>query len=633
MFLESKGKGACAVKRFLILGAGWLIILTMVSRATAQAQFGENWHINSGAQVSVGYEADYGDQTPSNHGLEVGANGTVNGYYYDPNFINFSVSPYYNQSRTDSSYQSLTDASGVAATANLFTGSHFPGSVSYRYDYNSTGELGLVNTPNFTTQGNAQGFGVGWSALFAGWPTLSASYQQGSGSGTLYGTDEKTSASNRTFNLHSNYNLSGFLLNAYYDRTTYNSMLPEFLTGETASNTTASNTNDSSGNDFGFSASRRLPLNGQFYGNFNRSDISSNYFSTAGETGTTNTSFTTDIETAGANFHPTNKLGFSADETFVSNLSGYLNQGLINNGSGVAPVNLGAGSHSFTVGGGASYTFTDNIAGSAQATYYDQSYYGQSFTGTYLSGTVYYNKRLWDMFTFWASVVDSSSQFGNNSVGFIGNVNFFKRFGSWETGGNFNYAQNVQSVLITYTTSYYSYTANLHRRLGRGWQWTAAFNGNHSGLSNQPGSSYHTEGYSSTLSLGRLALNGYYVNSSGNSLAVGGVIVPLPPTPGLPSSDLIQFTSSSYGGGFSYTPLRRLVFTGSYSRALSNTLNNSIFSRNNTEIYYSQMQYNVRRIGVIAGYSRFTQGISALGVLPGTVNSYYFGISRWFNFF
>jgi hypothetical protein len=594
----------------------------------AQAQFGENWHINAGAQLSVGYSADYGDQIQSSHGVNFGANGSANGYYYDPNFINFAVTPYYNQSRSDSTFQSLTDASGVAATANLFTGSHFPGSVSYRYDYNSTGTLGLPGTPNFTTQGNGQGLGVGWSALFAGWPTLSASYQQGSGSGTLYGTNQETSASNRTFNLHSNYNLAGFFLNAYYDRTTYHSILPEFLSGETASNA-----NDSSGNDFGFSASHRLPMNGQFYGSYNRSEISSDYTSTTGETGATQTSFTTNIENAGVNFHPTNKFGFSGDETYISNLSGYLNQGLINNGSGTAPVNLGVGAHSFTAGGGASYTFTSNLAGSVQGTFYDQSYYGKSYTGTYLSGTIFYNKRLWDMFTFWTSVVDSSNGAGSNSVGFIGNVNFFRRFGSWETSGNFNYAQNVQSVLITYTTSYYSYSANLHRRLPRGWQWTAAFNGNHSGLSNQAGSSYHTEGYSTTLSLGRLALNGYYVNSSGNSLAVAGGIVPLPPTPGLPPSDLIQFTSSSYGGGLSYTPVRRLVFTGSYSRSLSNTLNNSIFSRNNTEIYYSQMQYNVRRIGIIAGYSRFTQGISALGVRPGTANSYYFGISRWFSFF
>ena len=45
------------------------------------------------------------------------------------------------------------------------------------------------------------------------------------------------------------------------------------------------------------------------------------------------------------------------------------------------------------------------------------------------------------------------------------------------------------------------------------------------------------------------------------------------------------------------------------------------------------MQYRLRRISLLAGYSRFTQGISATGVPPGTITSYYGGISRWFDFF
>ena len=37
-----------------------------------------------------------------------------------------------------------------------------------------------------------------------------------------------------------------------------------------------------------------------------------------------------------------------------------------------------------------------------------------------------------------------------------------------ETTGGFSYAQNVQTLLVTYTTSYYNYNANLHRALGEG---------------------------------------------------------------------------------------------------------------------------------------------------------------------
>ena len=90
-----------------------------------------------------------------------------------------------------------------------------------------------------------------------------------------------------------------------------------------------------------------------------------------------------------------------------------------------------------------------------------------------------YGRKLFDMFTFSAGVVDSSTGMGNNNVGFIGTVNYFRSFGQWETSGSFNYAQNVQSLLITETTSYYNYNANIHRRFSSRVQWTAAFNGSH----------------------------------------------------------------------------------------------------------------------------------------------------------
>ena len=139
----------------------------------------------------MGIPGAYGDAVPSDHGLNFGGSGEVSGYYYNPNFISFSATPYYNQSRADSSYQSITGASGVTGTANLFSGTHFPGSVSYNYTENSTGTFGLTGRPNFTTYRRGNGFGINWSALVPDLPTLSVGYTQGSGSGTIYGTDQE----------------------------------------------------------------------------------------------------------------------------------------------------------------------------------------------------------------------------------------------------------------------------------------------------------------------------------------------------------------------------------------------------------------------------------------------------------
>jgi hypothetical protein len=598
-----------------------LAVLVMAQIATAQLNVGENTKLNAGALFTFGYAGDYGDQIPSSHGLNFGVDGRLSGYYYNPNFISFTATPYFNQSRANSSYQSLTGASGVNGTANFFGGSHFPGSVSYHYDANSTGTFGLVGQPDFTTYGKSQGFGVSWSALLPNLPTITVGYSQGSGHSTLYGTSEEANASTRLFNIHSNYEIAGFRLNGYFDRNSLNSKFPEFLSGQQEA------LQDSTGHDLGFGAQHTLPLHGSFYATFNHSAANSDYVSNQGQNAN-HTSYTENNETLSATFHPTQKLSLNATQNYLGNLTGYLSQSLINNGAVQPGLNLGSGSHSSTIGGGAIYQFTNFLSVQGQATYYSQHYFDKSYDGSYLSGTLNYGRRLLDMFTFSVSVIDSSNGQGTNALGVVGNVNFFKRFGKWQTSGAFSYAQNVQTLLVTYTTSYYNYDANLHRRFGA-FTWTAAFNGTHSGLNHYQDTTSHSESYSTTLNTRKFAVSGLYTQSNGVSLLGGGGLVTPPPTPGL--NDVILFAGSSYGGGISATPIRRLSVAGSFSRAISNTIS-STTSHNNTEIFNAQLQYRLRRIGIQAGYTRFTQGISAAGT-PANTTSYFVGITRWFDFF
>jgi hypothetical protein len=578
-----------------------------------------------GGLLTAGYSGDYGNsaEIESDHGLNFGFNGTINGSYYNPNFLSFSVIPYYNQSRNDSDFQSLTGASGVTASANLFTGSHFPGSISFQDNHNSTGTFGLTGQPNFTTHGRGDGFGVGWSALLPGLPTLSVGYSQGSGSGTVYGTDQESGTNTKLFNVRSTYAIEGFHLNGFFDHNTLDATFPAFLSGEQES---VSNT---SGHDFGFGANRSLPVNGSFYANYNRSSAATDF---TGE-GDNTTSYTTSTETTGAIFHPTQKFSVFVNQSYTDNLSGYLSQNLVNSSTVTTPIDLGSGSHSMQFGGGATYQFTNFLSTQAQATYYDQYYYDKSYTGTYISGTLNYSRRLWDLFSFSAGVVESSNGQGSNALGFIGNLNYFHRIKGWETSGNFSYAQNVQSVLITYTTSYYNYTARVRRRLGYGVAWLAAYNGSESGLTQQAGTENRSEGFSTSLSTRRFTMTGNYSKATGQSVLTSAGLVALPPTPGVPASNLILFNGDSYGGGVSATPVRRLTISGTFSRAISSTLNDVANSRNNTEIFNTQLQYHFRKIGILAGYTMFTQGISGSGVPPGTANSYFIGVSRWFDFF
>jgi hypothetical protein len=608
---------------------GLIALLLAANVASAQKQVGDNVHLNASGLLSGGYSGVYGNDIESSHGIDLGLNGSLNGDYFNPNFLSFVITPYYNQSRADSSFQSLTGASGVAASANIFTGSHFPGSVSYHYDYNSTGTYGLEGVPNFTTRGTGQGFGVNWSLLFPNWPTFSIGYSQGGGNSTLYGTDQESSGHQRNLSLRSGYKIAGFLLNATFNHNTFDSLFPQFLAGqqESISNTSA--------NDFGINASHNLPLDGTFATSYTHETVNSDYaLNSQGVNGTTSSNnFTTQTENAFVNFHPTQRFGFSASESYTDNLSGYYNQYLINNGAAPVNVNLGTGSQSLTLGGGASYRLTSAMSFQAQANHYEQFYLGQNYSGTYISGGINFNRRLWDMFTFSAFMVDSSNANDSNSIGFVGNVNYFHRFGGWDTSGSFSYSQNVQTLLLSYTTSSYNYNGRLRHRLPYGLMWIASFNGSHSGFSQQQGTTNHSESYSTSLSARWLTLTGIYIDGSGNSLLSNGGLLPIPPTPGIPVNDLILYGSSSYGGSISSTPLRRLTVTGSFNRAISNTIGVTE-SHNNTEIFNAQVQYRLRRISLLSGWTRYSQGISAISTgPPGVTSSFFVGVSRWFNFF
>jgi hypothetical protein len=61
----------------------------------------------------------------------VNGSATAAGYYYNPNFVSFNLSPYYGQSRANSDSQSISDSSGVNLSTGIFSGSHFPGQISY----------------------------------------------------------------------------------------------------------------------------------------------------------------------------------------------------------------------------------------------------------------------------------------------------------------------------------------------------------------------------------------------------------------------------------------------------------------------------------------------------------------------
>src|ERR1035441_10086404 len=160
--------------------------------------------------IARGYTADYGNQTASDHTWALGGAAVLSGSFYNPNFLSFNASVYLNQSRANSNYQSISDASGIDLTTNIFGGSHFPGSVNYSKAYNSEGSYALPGVANYVTHGDSNTFSANWNENLPDAPSFSAGYQMGSSQYSVYGTNDTGNTTFHSLNLHSCYVVGGF---------------------------------------------------------------------------------------------------------------------------------------------------------------------------------------------------------------------------------------------------------------------------------------------------------------------------------------------------------------------------------------------------------------------------------------
>lgn len=609
---------------------GLILVLLMTSAAWGQDD-GSGLQIgylttHASGTFTGGYQGDYSSTAPSSHSLSLDGSGSINGYYYNPAFIAFNIIPYYGHTRGDSNIQTLSDGSGVSATASFFTRSRYPGSISYSRNSHNFHLVNVPGQPSFASFGSGTGFGIGWSALIPNWPTLSVSFSRGSGSGRVYGTPGENTSHNHNLTVRSDYRWKGWPLHFTYNRYGGESKSPNFLSGlgiQTANN---------AGQSFGVDTTQTLPLHGQIGLDYSRSSTSSEYSYSSGVLPGSSYSFTTNIANAHASFSPTRQFGFTAFTSYTGNLSGAVIQSLTTNGFIAPAVDFGAGSKSITIGGGARYLVNKELIVSANVNHVQQFFYGQSRSGTFLSGTLSYRKPIFHALRVGATILDLSNGSTSNALGFTGYVNYAHSYGRWATSGNFTYTQGAQTLLLTYTTSSYAYGARVARWLGHGMSWNLTMGGNRSGLSQHPGTSDHSETYNTSFAVRMLQVSAFYSKFRGQSLLGSGGLIAVNPTPGLPVSELIVSSGHGYGGAGAVTPIRHLSISVSYSRAFSHTTSQSIQSKNDTAVISAQLQYHFRRITIMSGVYRLQQRIGVAGP-PEFGTSYYVGISRWFKFF
>ena len=595
--------------------------LLMAISASAQIRFGETSTRATGT-LSSGYTANYGNMTPSSHGWTFGGAGTFTGSFHSPNFLSYDVSPYLNQSRANSNFQSISNASGVNLAANIFAGSKFPGSITYSKAYNSDGNYAVPGLANFVTHGNSGVFGMNWSENLPDAPSFSAGFQAGDSQYSVYGSNDDGKNSFHSVNLHSGYKWAGFNMGAYYTNGGAHSMIPPVVTG-------AIEDIQSDNAAYGYNFSHLLPLRGSFSGSVNRSTWNTSYLGA-------NSNGAIDTANAAAGIHPTNNLSITATASYSDNLTGQIIQSVIAAG-GVTPIlNSNQSSSSLDLMTDATYTPLPNLQTSGFFERRTQSFLGQDYGVKSYGGSASFTHKLLDGTINSAVSVsaNSSEQNGQDTIGISASENYSNRVLGWRLNESFSYAQNVQTLLVTYMNSYYNYSGNVSRNWGL-FNISAGAGGGRTALSDQPGTSNSSESYNAGIGYGALlTATGSYSKADGQALATGAGLVGVPVPPTVLPSDLVSlFGGKSYSFGVSSTPVKKLVLAATYAKSTSNTLSSTIRSSNQNSQYNALIQYQVRKLNFISGYARLEQGFSSTGSKPEVISSYYMGISRWFNFF
>ena len=608
-------------------GALLLGLLLPALPGAAQIKLGETTNSASGT-ISSGYTATYGNMTNSTHGWTVGGAASLSGSYYSPNFLSYSISPYLNQSRANSNFQSISNASGVNATVNIFPGSQFPGEINYSDAYNSDGNYAVPGLANYVTHGNSQTFGINWSENIPDAPSLSAGFQMGTSSYSVYGANDQGNNAFRSANLHSGYRWRGFNTGAYYTKGWSHARIPQIVAGlvtETHS--------DSDG--LGVNVTHMLPWNGSATAGFNRSHWDSNYL---GYT----SSGTIDIVNAMAAVHPKQSVSFTGTLNYSDNLAGQLIQSVVSAGGAVSGLNTSSSSNSLDTMGTATYTPMPSLQTSAFVEHRSQTFLGESFGVSSYGGSLGYSRRLLEgsfngSFVLTANKADKT---GEDTLGFSTTENYSTVVLGWHVTESFGYAQNVQTLLVTYMNSYYNFSGNAHRNWGL-FNMSLGGGGSRTALTQQKGATSSSQAYNASTGYGKwIMASGSYTKASGQALATGAGLVPVPvPSPTLPLGVVSLFGGDSYGLSLSSTPVKRLILSASYSKSISDTSSLATdtgltsTSSNSNNQFTSLVQYQFRKLNFTSGYARLQQGFSIAGSKPETISSYYMGISRWFNFF
>jgi hypothetical protein len=609
-------QGPKAGKLFAVIAMSLVCVFACVASASGQVTVADKLKMLMNGSLGTVYSGNFGDYTGSSHSLGIGINGTLEGYYFNPQFLSFQVRPYYDRAQFNSESQTITRGTGVESSVSVFGGSHFPGSITYGRNFNSNSEFRFAGVPSVLGDSSGSNFNVTWGALFSGLPTLQASYSTSDSTSTLLGTTNQGKSSSRNFNLNSSYTLGGFSLQGRLGHYDTKLLSPNFLTPETFSST-------SSNTYYGVTAMRRLPLSGSLGLGWSR---------TASDSGMDE--LTSTAYAASASFSPLRRLSISGFCNYTTNDLAAFAQSLSD--TPVLPlVNFDSNSNALYMNTTGTLAVGHGLTVTGYMNHQVRHFQGRGSENTQYGGTVSFQKvdNLFGFLRFSIGVLDTATQDGNSALGLVTNLNTTRKFGRWETTADFNYSQYTQTLFNIVTTSNYSYGGMLRRKIDSSTHWSASYRQARSGLTAQEGSNNISDSFVTNFSWEKYSFSGSYSRSNGEALlGANGILIPTP-VGSILSPYFLTFNARSYAANASTQLFRILTLSGSYTNVSSSAIRNTLGTFNNGHRFTTRLSLRMRRFYFIAGFDRAVQESSVVPGGPRAVNSFYVSLSRWFNVF
>ena len=617
-----------------LLLAAALLLLAPYTRA--QIEIGDETHLSMQGDASFSLNDISSDQVPDQLQYGFGGNATLDGYYHHPNFLSFRATPYYNQAHLNSDINSFFSSKGIATTASIFSGSKFPGDISFEKRYDTQGQFSLPGANGFTTGGNATSFSIGWGVSYKKLPPVHVSYGINDSSSDILGLDQKAVFNSHSLGVSSYYALAGFNLTGSYTNSTIDSEMPSF------SDLNQSVTTATHQNTLQMGANRRLATWADFTASASRTDMTTDY---AGA----NADQTFNTANGSIDLRPFKRLEIVNGVSYATSLAALLTTSVwqTNPNAPIPPVAFTQTDTDYvTYSSRAEYHVTDHIAAEGGAEYLDETFFatqlqsqryhgGVSFTHSLLGGyfNAHYGLMQMDMQSQRTGSV--SLPLERNTTVQTGSVGYSRRFQikGWSNTATVQYFRNNETAFAAYTSTSYSGGVSASHALG-GWNLNLNANVNSSSINGISNSDNFNSSTGGALSTRRLTFGGNYSHSTGNSLqtATGLVAAPVPAQILLPQLPVF-YGGTSYAASGSYRPTRNLRIMGDYSHTLFETSGIVSLSNNAAQRYDGSVEYRFRQMRFTAGYSHISQGLGLTFNNPATVNAIYFGVSRHIDIF